>query len=258
MERRRLIWTAAISALLGIIFAPRPHTPEADVPVSTHELRRDAARVSPAAASLGALSGLPRSSSSEVDHRLEHVPTFLPEPTEAEPELEMGWISGHVVDGEGNPVGGAILHLQGPTGSEAHRIADDGEFHFAVAEGTWTVEAGFFDGEDEWRSIATQAPIRGGATATFALEILLEGAAHAVHGGLEEAFGVGWEVLHDDGPLRAGDVLTEVDGKLLADMQPEAVRAALRERPGESIRAVVLREQAGGRVAEVPVVLEAR
>lgn len=182
------------------------------------------------------------------------APELPPEP----PPAATGWISGHVVDGNGEPVGGAILHLSGPTGAQSHRIADDGEFHFEVSEGAWSVEAGLLEGRDEWRSITTTARIVPGATATLAIEILLNSAAHTVHAGLKENLGVGWEVQRDDGPLQAGDVLIEVNGKLLSEMQPESARALLRERMGESIRAVVLRANEAGTLAEVPVVLEAR
>ncbi|MBX2801977.1 MAG: hypothetical protein KTR31_30130 [Myxococcales bacterium] len=169
-----------------------------------------------------------------------------------------GFLSGHVVDGAGYPVSGAVLHVHGPSGTRAERIADDGEFHFQVREGTWTVEAGWFDGDDEWRSIPATVRLTPGATATIALEILMGGAGHTVRSGLRETFGVGWEVVADDGPLRAGDVLVEVGGRLLTDLQPEAARAALRERPGESLSATVLRAGASGALEEVEVVLQAR
>ena len=260
MERRGLAWTALIALLLGFLLAPRPSTEPAEVRAERVTRRPMPAPIAPRATSavVGSLSR------PFVPAQPVALPPTTLEPLEAaphEPEeepVQMGWISGHVVDGDGTPLGGAILHLSGPTGSEAHRIADDGEFHFAVAEGAWTVEAGWLDGEDEWRSIATSAHIRPGATATLAIEVLLGSAGHAVRSGIRETLGVGWEVLRDDGPLHAGDVIVEIDGQLLTDMQPEAVRAALRERPGEAIRALVLRASSSGHLAEVPVVLEAR
>lgn len=240
---------------LGLLFAPRVH-PHSEVAVPkrprrarTHAPAQRATVRSPAAHPRPAPLSQPQ-------------PQPLPQPLSPAPggldPVAMGWISGHVVDGTGEPVGGAVLHLQGPTGAMARRIADDGEFNLHVREGTWTVEAGWFDGEDEWRSIPTTVELSPGATATLAIEILMGSAGHMVHAGLREAMGVGWEVVHDDGPLRAGDVLVEVDGRLLADLQPEAVRAALRERPGEAIPAMVLRADGTGKLEEVTVLLEAR
>ena len=251
------MWTIAIATVLGFLMAPRTPSSEPDgkdpallIASAIRPERANRLDIPPTLPGAGALLQAPPVLAHIV------VPEALEPPPDPEPAV--GWISGHVVDGDGNPVGGAILHLRGPVGVQAHRIADDGEFHFAVSEGRWTVEAGLLDGNDEWRSIATTAQITPGATATLAIEILLGTAAHAVHSGIKETPGVGWRVLRDDGPLRRDDVLIEVGGNLLTDMQPEAVRAALRERAGEPVRAVVLRPDDDGELHEVPVVLEAR
>lgn len=261
MTYRRLAWTCVIAAVLGISLAPRSPSSEPENPA------RDPRTTRRSTADLQERLLIPRQASAlgTIAAPILKAPEVLtqitaPPQAEEEPPLDvppMGWISGHVVDGSGNPIGGAILHLTGPTGVQAHRIADDGEFHFAVAQGAWTVEAGLLDGDDEWRSIETTARITPGATATLAIEILLGNAAHAVQSDMQETIGVGWEVLRNDGPLRAGDVLIEVNGRLLTDMQPEAVRAALRERSGETLLATVLRADASGALQEVAVTLEA-
>jgi len=173
-------------------------------------------------------------------------------------EIPMGFITGHVVDESGFPVKHAIVHLQGAEGTVAHRTDEDGTFHVAVPEGDWSAEAGWFDGDKEWRSKPTSAAVEAGEAVSLPFEILMGGAAHGVHSPLEENLGVGWEVASDDGPLRAGDVLVEVDGFLLADLQPESVEATLRSRPGETISALVLRRDASGDYEEVSVLLDAR
>ena len=261
MDYRRLAWTSLIALLLGVLLAPWPTElppTEAHRSSSLDTIERWSPPSSkyplsetPSSASLRS----PEGGRAEPLLRTAEMPDAAPAP---EPPLGQGWLSGHVVDGNGLPVGGAVLHLHGPNGTEAHRIADDGEFHIPVTEGRWQVEAGWFDGEDEWRSRGSMAMIRPGATSHMALEILLDDAGHAVHAGLREALGIGFEVLRDDGPLLKGDVLVEVGGLILTELQPEAVRAALRERPGESIEAVVLRPIEGGSYEELPVVLKAR
>ena len=263
MDHQRLALTSVAALILGLVFGPRPGTlPEWDlgqvgfdaidalVPLRSHLPMRSAAPL-PMGVSV------PSSSLGSVDRLLSNLDAPLLE-LEPEPRLGHGWLSGHVVDGNGLAVGGAVLHLRGTAGVEAHRIADDGEFHLQVTEGAWTVEAGWFDGEDEWRSRAMKVSVQPGSTSHLAVEILLNGAAHAVHAGLREAMGMGFEVLRNDGPLQEGDVLVEVDGKLLVDLQPEAVRAALRERPGEQIEALVLRPRPGGAYDELTLWLEAR
>ncbi|MEN0068350.1 MAG: carboxypeptidase-like regulatory domain-containing protein [Myxococcota bacterium] len=182
----------------------------------------------------------------------------LERPSEVEALVETGFLSGHVVDDQGEPIKHAIVHLHGPEGTLAHRTGDDGTFRIAVPRGNWTAEAGWFDGQDEWRSKPSTAAVSGGENVFVPFEILMGGAAHGVHSELKEALGVGWEVAADDGPLRAGDVLVEVDGLLLADLQPASVKAALRSHPGETIPAVVLRRADDGDYEEVPVVLDAR
>ena len=240
VDHRRLAWISLAALVLGVVLAPRPGLlDEIGLPEALHldELQRIVTKPSgryamASSPTLPASVGLPKGLGT-----IGQALSVWEDPgIDEEVELGYGWLSGHVVDGNGLPVGGAVIHIQGPHGVEAHRIADDGEFHLQVTEGPWSVEAGWFDGEDEWRSRASSIRITPGATSHLALEILLDGAAHAVHAGLREAMGMGFEVLHHDGPLRKGDVLVEVDGKLLTDMQPEAVRAALRERPGRAYR----------------------
>ncbi len=266
MERTKLAATSLVALVLGVLLAPRAQSPAPGAP-SAAEAAAPAPRlvIPRSTAALGAIATpilrpAPRPPPAALPAH-EAAPTAR-EPEEPEGPADArhaGFISGHVVADDGRPIGGAILHLSGPSGSQAHRIAGDGEFHFAVPEGTWTVEAGWFDGSEEWRSVPATLRIGPGSNATLNLEVLLAGAGHAVRAGLTEAMGIGWEVLRDDGPLHQGDVLVEVNGRLLADMQPEAVHAALRDRPGETLRAVVLRPSGPrGDLAEVEVVLEVR
>lgn len=181
-----------------------------------------------------------------------------PAPDDDATEIATGFVSGHVVDDHGYPVKHAVVHLHGPSGTLAHRTDEEGSFHIAVPAGNWTAEAGWYDGDEEWRSRPVVAKVVAGENVALPFEILMQEAAHGVHSAIKEAMGVGWEIAHDDGPLLAGDVLVEVDGMFLADLQPETVKAALRSRVGEQIAALVLRRRANGDYEEVSVVLDAR
>lgn len=260
--RGPLLVTALLALVLAWILAPRPSSGLPDrpsrlsttPPTAPFVISEARAALRPLVIGSGRRGG---------DHALPYAPARASHPPPPRPgsdtdEKRLGFLSGHVVDEQGYPVKHAVLHLHSTTGTLAQRVSEDGTFRLAVPEGRWTAEAGWFDGDDEWRSRPVTASVAAGENVWVPFEILMSGAAHGVHAKLEEAMGVGWRVKGDDGPLRRGDVLVEVDGQLLADLQPAAVKAALRSRPGETIPALVLRRGDDGDYQEVAVVLDAR